>query len=398
MRWASTVSVEDGLDDAVEDAAATIREDLDGEIPDLAVVFVSRHHEDVYDQVPQLVRKALGGGLVIGCSAGGVIGGGTEIEGQAGLSMTAASLPEVELAPFHLQPGELPAKGAGGKSWESLLRVPVEKSAHFLLLPDPLTFESEDLLTGLDAAYPYSKKIGGLASGGSDDEPNALFVGASVYRAGAVGVALCGNIEVDTVVAQGCRPIGDPVFVTGVQRNIVTGLDGRSPLDVLREIHAGLSDDDQELFRHSLFLGIVMDAKRQEYAQGDFLVRNLLGMDEDTGAIAVGALMQENAVVQFHLRDAKTSADDLSALLSRYADTHVIDATRPEGSLLFSCLGRGSGLYGRPDHDTDAFRRYVGEIPLGGFFCNGEIGDLHGRTFLHGYTSSFGVFRSRASA
>jgi len=59
-------------------------------------------------------------------------------------------------------------------------------------------------------------------------------------------------------------------------------------------------------------------------------------------------------------------------------------------------LGRGSHLYGQPDHDTDMFRRHLGEVPLGGFFCNGEIGDVHGRTYLHGYTSSFALFRRRA--
>jgi small ligand-binding sensory domain FIST len=165
---------------------------------------------------------------------------------------------------------------------------------------------------------------------------------------------------------------------------------------VLRDLFLTLGEADKKIFRTSLFLGIVMMDHLQEYRQGDFLIRNLGGVDTESGAIAVGAPLRENMVVQFHLRDAKTSADDLAALLLRYASS--LDGARPQGSVLFSCLGRGVHLYGAPDHDTDLFRESVGDVPLGGFFCNGEIGDVHGRTYLHGYTSSFGLFRGRARA
>ena len=126
-----------------------------------------------------------------------------------------------------------------------------------------------------------------------------------------------------------------------------------------------------------------------------FLIRNLMGLDSTRNALAIAARLQENSVVQFHLRDARTSAGDLEQLLAGYQAAG--QAERPQGALLFSCLGRGVYLYGEPDHDTSAFRRHLGEIPLGGFFCNGEIGPVHGATFLHGYTSAFGLFKSRAS-
>jgi len=136
----------------------------------------------------------------------------------------------------------------------------------------------------------------------------------------------------------------------------------------------------------------VMRDKSDVYRQGDFLVRNLVGLDEDRGILLIGAIMREGTIVQFHLRDAATSAADLSAMLAELPADVRRDV---RGSLLFSCLGRGRHLYGRPDHDTDLFRRHLGEVPLGGFFCNGEIGPVQGRTFLHGYTSSFGLFRPR---
>ena len=202
-------------------------------------------------------------------------------------------------------------------------------------------------------------------------------------------MALDGDVVIDTVVAQGCRPIGEPMFVTRCERNFLYEVDGRSPAAVLSDLHRRASTRDKELFRSSLFLGIVM-REQQEYQQGDFLVRNVLGLDGKTGAVAVGALLRTGMVVQFHLRDARTSAEDLDTLLGRYAG-------QPVGSLLFSCLGRGVHLYGRADHDTDLARRHFGDLPLGGFFCNGEIGPVQGTTFLHGYTSAFGLFRPRSA-
>ena len=214
-----------------------------------------------------------------------------------------------------------------------------------------------------------------------------------MHRAGAVGVALHGNIILDTIVAQGCRPIGIPMQITACQRNVLLELDGKKPLDTLRSLLDHLSERDQELARHSLFLGVVMDELKDDPKHGDFLIRNIVGIDGESGSVAVGELLKEGQTVQFHLRDAMTSAEDLEAVLSRYGD--ALEGPDISGALLFSCLGRGQQLYGRPDHDTQMFHNQVGPVPLTGFFCNGEIGPVGGTTFLHGYTSSFGVFRPR---
>ena len=390
MKWASAGSAEPVLQAAVRATTASVREQLGGDAPALVVAFVSEHHRQHYDRVPELLAAELGPGLLVGCSAGGVIGGGREIEQSPGLSVTAAVLPNVQVNPLHLEANA----PHGPETSAALPALGGVAAPHFLLFPDPMTFDPQPLLQMLDRTYPAGQKIGGLASGGQQPGANALFLGSNVYRAGLVGIVLSGDIEVDTIVAQGCRPIGQPMFVTKCQGNLLAELDGVPAVRVLQELFEGLSSADQELAQHSLFVGIVMSEDQQEYRQGDFLIRNLIGMDAARGVLAVGALLRENSVVQFHLRDAKTSADDLEHLLTGYAGrsrTH-----RPQGALLFSCLGRGMHLYGRPDHDTRVFARHLGKIPLGGFFCNGEIGPVHGSTFLHGYTSAFGLFRSRS--
>ena len=394
MRWASSIAEGESLDAVVEAAADRVMESLGQRVPDLVVAFVSPHFTHEYERVPGLVRSLLGGGVLLGCSAGGVIGGGIEVEERAAFSLTAALLPGVDVRAFHVDGRGLPDPLDRG-AYEALVRSTARDDPSFVLLPDPFSCDTDRLLRGLDAAFPRGRKIGGLASGARQPGGNRLYLGASGYSSGAVGIALTGNVVVDTVVAQGCRPIGEPMFVTACRENVVLELDGRPPLEVLRDLYEGLSTDDREIFRHSLFLGVVMNERRDRYAHGDFLVRNLLGVTEDSRGLAVGATLAESQVVQFHLRDKRTSAEDLESMLSSYA---AASSRPPVGSLLFSCLGRGARLYGDADHDTGVFRKHLGDVPLGGFFCNGEIGAVQGRTFLHGYTSAFGMFRPHADA
>ncbi|MYC29310.1 MAG: hypothetical protein F4X65_04365 [Chloroflexi bacterium] len=397
MKWASAISEQPELESAIDECAASLRNQLDGSPANLAVVFASSHYSHNYEAIPDLIRQALRGEddppMVLGCSGGGIIGNGQEVEQRPALSITAASLPDVTLTPFHLAGDSLPDLDAGPSSWEELLKVSPTDAPQFVILADPFSFPVQNLLMGLDFAFSGAAKIGGLASGGQQQNGNALFLGNRVHRSGAVGVALHGNITIDTVVAQGCRPIGKPMRITQSRQNMLESLDGETPLTILRGLYPTLNERDQGLMRNSLFLGVVMDEFLDDPQQGDFLIRNVMGMDDRSGSLAIGEMLKEGQLVQFHLRDADTSAQDLAAVLDRYAGDNR--ENQAQGALLFSCLGRGQYLYGRPNHDTDLFRDKLGSVPLGGFFCNGEIGPVSGTTFLHGYTSSFGIFRPR---
>ena len=200
----------------------------------------------------------------------------------------------------------------------------------------------------------------------------------------------------DSVVAQGCRPIGEPMVVTGCRDNVITELSGELPLDVLRGLFDGGDERERRLIRRFLQIGVLMDPFQDQYEAGDFLIRNVIGADGDNGALAVGEKIREGQVVQFHVRDATSASDDLGANLMRYLSDHP--EASPSGALLFTCLGRGERLFGRVDHDTDLFQSVVGQMPITGFFCNGEIGPVGGSTFLHAYTSSFALFRPRETA
>ena len=393
MNWTSALSENPVLEEAIAECGVAIKNVVGGETLDLAVAFISPHYEDSYDRVADLMAETLGAKHVFGCSGGGVIGNGVEVEQRAGVSITAAVLPNVNVRPFHLEGDLLPDMDAGPDKWGDRVGVQADQDPHFVMLADPYSFPVQDLLMGMDFAFPRAAKIGGLASGASRQGGNALFLDGEGWRSGAIGLALDGNITVDTVVAQGCRPIGNPMRISKSDRNMLVELDGQPPMEVLRNMFETLPERDRGLLQNSLFLGVVMDELIDSPVQGDFLIRNVVGMDQATGGLAIGEMLKEGQLVQFHLRDAETSTDDLQAVLTRYADEHRENDI--PGALLFSCLGRGQYLYGKPNHDTDLFRDKLGDVPLGGFFCNGEIGPVSGTTFLHGYTSSFGLFRPK---
>jgi small ligand-binding sensory domain FIST len=375
MRWASALSENRSTEDAIAEVADAASADLMGAPADVVLVFVSPHHAAAYGSIPTWLGRRFPRARIAGCSAGGVIGGGREIEGRPAVSLVAAAAPGVEARPLRFEPGEELA--------------PAE--AHFLILADPFTCDADDLVERLDARYPEAHKVGGLASGGNSPGTNALFLDGEAHDDGAVGLALAGDIGVDTIVAQGCRPIGQPMAITRCEKNAVLELNGRPAVTLLRELFETLSPPDKKLFRTALHVGIEMTGERLEYRAGDFLIRNVMGADPDTGAVAIGALPRPYQALQFHLRDARTAAEDLAACLDRYRSESGAD--RPAGAVLFSCLGRGAQLFGRPNHDSDLFRERIGQVPVGGFFCNGEIGPVGGTTFVHGYTSSFGLFR-----
>ena len=393
MRWASVMSTQTNPDVALGVLLESMREQMAGDPTNLMLVFGTGHSEDSWSVFMAELRVAFPEATILGCSAGGVIGGGREVETGTAISVTAAHLPDVAVVGFH-HDGETSASvSEAALGWQARLGLEPEHQPSFLLIPDPFSCDPVQLLQGLDRAYPAATKLGGLASGGDGPGDHILALDDQMHRSGAVGVALYGDIEVATVVAQGCRPVGDPMVITRCENNLLIELNGESALGQLERFFGELDAEDQTLFRALPMVGVGMEKGRGSYRQGDFLIRHLMGMDRTNGVLAVGAMMDEGQVIQFHVRDAESSRQDLEELLTQHTRTHAVDQS--EGALLFSCLGRGKRFFGVPDHDLGMATRYLGGVPIGGFFCAGEIGPVNGQTWLHGYTSALGIFRSR---
>jgi len=319
---------------------------------------------------------------LIGCSCSGVIANEQESELEPAISVLAMSLPDVRVTPFYLGSREMPENLV-----EHLDLYPTEKP-NFIVLADPMSCDVDSLVKLFNEGYPGRPVIGGLASGVSVGRPNWLVLGTQAFESGSVGLALSGDIAIETTVAQGCRPVGHPYLVTKADENVIYELAGKPALEALRDVVAGMTPEDRELARTSLFVGLAMSERPHEFHRGDFLIRNLMGFDPGSGALVVGSPLRPGQTIQFQLRDAQTSAEDLKTLLGEPKP-----GAPDQGALLFSCTGRGRGLYGMPNHDSRLIQSLRGPIPMAGFFANGEIGPVGGRNFIHGYTSSLAVIR-----
>jgi len=400
MQWASVSSSESTLSKAVTDAANQLLSALDGAEPDLVIAFVSPHYGVEFVALNELLRREFESALLCGCTGVGVIGGGHELEGQPALALMGAVLPDVHLHAVHLEQQITPPVYAERRLWQAALGLGVGANVGddpapdcMLLLADPFSFAAESFLAGLDRQFPSTVKFGGLASGMEQADTPCLLLNERIYHSGCLCLMMSGNIAVETIVAQGCRPIGDPMFANAVHENLILELDGKMPREALTDLYQRIKRSDRKLFTDQLFIGLAMQPQREHYGAGDFLIRTILGLDPDSGALLVNTNVPAHTVVQLHLRDAVTSAQDLEQLLRQYQATR--GARQIHGALLLSCLGRGAEFYGHTDHDSNAFRQHLGDVPIAGLFCNAEIGPVRGVTYQHGYTSVFGLFTAK---
>jgi small ligand-binding sensory domain FIST len=362
---------------AVGEVLGEVLDQLDGDRADLVVTFVSPHHAGALEDIAPAVRRLLEPQVLLGGTVVTVVAGERELEDEPAVSVFAARLPDARLTPTLLRVEQTP-DGAAITGWPELAQPPPT----LLLFADPFTFPVDALLAGLDQDLPDLQVIGGMASAANRPGGNRLVVDGSVVDAGAVGVFVDG-VAVRTVVAQGCRPIGDPFTVTRSERNRIDELGGQTPLARLHQLAANATDEDRQLLQHGLHLGVVVDEHAVDFTRGDFLVRNVMGADQESGALVVGDQVTVGQTVQFHVRDADAADEDLREMLT---------GVEASAALLFTCNGRGRHLFGVPDHDAALVAKMLGPIPVTGAFCAGEIGPVGGRNFVHGFTASLALF------
>ena len=361
-----------------------------GDRVDLAFVFFTADHRDDADAIVERVWLELDPQAVIGCSGEGVIGGDTEIERRPGLALLAASMPGVRIHSFHFR----------GDDWHDVIEDEATLCRARRSRPrDP----RDDRLRRpvYDPGQPVPRRLRPRGKGAAADrrdgqcraQPggNVLVRNDAVHVDGLVGVSLSGPLEVETVVSQGCRPIGRPFVVTKAHDNVIDHLGGKPALEMLRDTVTDLPESERQKLANGLFVGRAINEYREKWGRGDFLVRNVMGVDQEAGSLAVTDFVRVGQTVQFHMRDAATATEDLSLLLEGQATSKA----QPAGGLLFSCNGRGTRMFERPCHDVGAARRAMPKTPVAGFFAAGELGPVGGKNFIHGHTASFALFRPK---
>ncbi len=383
---------------------------------DLLLLFVSAHLGEDTETIAASLRRELSPRTLVAVTADAVIAGGREFERSPGVAALAGRLPGVALHPF-ASPSLEHSTGAGDEG-AAAVRTLIAAGEHLraaLVFADPFSTPMNRLLPLLNEARsldregrPVGSLIGGMASGGAKAEQNVLVVDDRVLRSGFAGVSLSGPVSVDTIVSQGCRPIGENMVITKAKANVIYELGGHPALEVVRGLLDSLGDHDRRLLRQGLFVGRVVTEYKDRFGRGDYLIRNVAGVNPNTNIIAVQDLVRVGQTVRFHVRDAQTAAEDLELLL----DGQRINDP-PAGVLLISCTGRGRNLFRERHHDASAvqgaFRRPEPgevkakggtllesgerEVPLAGFFAAGEIGPVGDASYLHGHSACAAIFR-----
>jgi small ligand-binding sensory domain FIST len=370
---------------AVE-AAIAAREELDGADADLVLAFASGAHLAAPELTLEGIHEALAPEVLVGCGAGGVLGCGREIENGTAVAVWAAALDGGTAEPFHAAVEEIDEGLA-------VSGVPdLDGAAAAVILPDPISFPTDQVLEALMTRAPGVPIVGGVASARTTDGEAALFLDDEVLEdGGAVGVRLDG-VEVLPCVSQGATPFGPELTITAADGQIIHELAGRPALSKLRDVIGDLPLAQRALLADGLLVGIVVDGDKPDYLQGDFLVRGLLGADPAEGSVAVGTTVTPGQVVRLHARDAGSADRDLREALGLRLE--ALGGAAPAGALVFTCNGRGRGLFGVADHDAGAVEEAFAGAPSAGFFAAGEIGPVGGATFLHGFTATIAVFPS----
>ena len=390
MKVPGTVCAADAISSA-GDTTEALNEVLEGlssgigTNPDVATVFFTPHHSENAQEIGEQFRRRLGADVLVGCSASGVLGAGKEIEAGPGLTAWAARVPGAKVGSFHLFFDQTD-EGGFVRGWRN-----VGRRASAVLLVDGYTFPTEPFLASLRSSGQVPRIVGGVASGASRSGDNRLIIDDRVVNQGVAGFFLDGPAALEPMVSQGCRPVGEPFKITKSERNVIYELSGAPAYEGLDAVLGGLEDEDQARFRQAPQVGLKIVDSTGEMGPGGYLIRGVVAVDRDSGAVAVGDHVKEGITIQFHARDSVTAHEDLSNQLGLASGIHPEAA----GALLFTCNGRGRGMFQCSGHDTELVRTYFPNMAVAGMFAAGEIGNVCGLPYMHGFTASMGLLVQR---
>ncbi len=377
---------------ALQSWARHLRSNFPAPSVDLGLVFLGPAHINRASEILEILRVHAQIPLLAGASGAGLIAESQEFEEAPGIALGLYHLPGAKLESFHITPEdiEIVNQPAGWRDWTGL--KPGEPGG-WLLFADPFQMDCEGFIKDWNIAFPGVPMAGGLASAEPGQVGTKIFLNGEAFDEGVVAISIGGEVELATVLSQGCIPIGETWTITRARGNLIQGIGNRPAFNIIENTLQSLSDREKEKLRGNLFIGLAMDEYREDFEIGDFLIRNLLGADPASGSIAVGAHPRTGQTMQFQRRDAETANQELDQLLQRRS---LELGSRPVyGGCLCTCTGRGYRLFGYPNHDAGLITERFGAIGLAGFFCNGEIGPVRGKTFLHGYTASLALFVKR---
>jgi small ligand-binding sensory domain FIST len=355
----------------------------------LGLVFMSPKFFPHARQTLEILRVHARIPLLAGCSSAGLIADSQEIENAHGFALALYSMPGAELKGFHFTQKQV-EEADSAVYWRLETGIEPKRTNGWLVFIDPFHLDAESWIRSWNEAYAPLPALGGLAGGVFSDQTTQVYLNGDVFDDGGVAISVGGDVKLASVISQGCTPIGETWTLTRVEHNMIQQIANRPAYAVLAETFQKLPPIEQQKARGNLFIGLVVNEYLEDFHRGDFLVRNLIGGDLNSGVLSVGAMPRTGQTMQFQRRDAATATEDMNELLARAKNQ--LAGTTIYGGCLCCCNGRGQNFFGHPNHDAELVQKKLGPLGLAGFFCNGEIGPVGEKNFLHGYTASLALF------
>lgn len=367
--WSTAVG--DAIDDVMAGSESS---------PDLLVAFISSSWSDDYDSILPRIRKETGCHTLIGCSASGVISDSTCHESAPGISLMAMWLPGATIAPMHIS--------AAPQAWPWGDAVTKDDVRGIMLFSDPYRDDAQSMLIGLRNSCPGIPMIGALASTSQQNRRAWVFVNDEIHTSGAVALTLEGPYDLLVRVSQGGTPIGEMWTMTSVHHNRIVTISNRPSLDVLNDTLN--MPENRDLTMRDLMIGLPMDEYQDDFAREDFVARGIIGTDDD-GSILVGGIPRQGQSVQFLKRSPDLASEDLKEKLQYFVDLD----REIVGGILSTCKGRGTGMFGRNDHDASAVAHALPDVPVVGLYSLGELAPVRGVPAYNAFAAALAVIVKR---
>jgi small ligand-binding sensory domain FIST len=350
---------------------------------DLAFVVFTAEHICDQEKLRNAVTRAAGTARVVGSSAAGILTGEGELEGSHGVAVLVLSSDRLQADAFLFES----LRGRDDQVAAEIAKISRTHPAENLLtvlMPDSYNGQAQQLLRTLHNEAGYSPVVGAGSSESGIVGATFQMSGDKIASNAVAGVHLSGSFTSLIDITQGCQPITQPLVITEADGNIIYEIDERPAFEVFASVLKGPFLDDLRRALMYVFVGLPADQQRNTVGAGEYLVRNIIGLDSSKGAIAIADHVQEGQSMIFTLRDGNRARDDLGQMLQRQRQR--LNGKKPAFGFYFNCCARGASLYGIPGIDSAYIRQILGDFPLIGMFGGYELAPLGGANHLFAYT------------
>ena len=358
---------------------------------DAVVVFFTVEHAPNSQSLLSTLTRVTRSDRIVGSSGAGILTGAGEIEGQHGLAVLVFASDQMQSRPFLFEPLRERDEEVGASIAQM---VGADQGSLLALFPDTYNGQPHQLLRSLEQKLGFVPVVGAGSSESGTAQATYQICGEQCRSNSVAGLHLSGSFEAVIDITQGCQPITEPMVITKAEGNLIFEINDRPALEVFAKLLKGPLAEDLRRALMFIFVGLPADPDQGTISPGQYLVRNIVGLDPEKGIVGIADQVREGQSIIFTLRDGQRAREDLNQMLQRQA--RKLEGRTPAFGLYFNCCARGNSLYGMPGIDTAYIRQGLGDFPLLGTFGGYELAPLGAKNHLFAYTGVLALITEKS--